>query len=335
MTERDHERANATHATRERMTLPASVAAAWGVRDRPHKGPRPGLSLERIVAAAVQVADAEGLAAVSMSRVATELGTAADVALPVRGRQGRTTGAHGGRRLRPAPHRAAAGSRAGHRLAGGPVPVGLGHAGRDRSEHPWVLRIPIRGLPTLPNEVAWFEEGLRCLQDTGLEENEKASAILLVSGYVRNAAMIDADIEAAVRASGKTPDEWMASYARTLTLLADPQRFPALTKFIAAGVFDRADPPEAEFTFGLDRILDGLAALIHPRPYPRRRHPDRAGGRLQSRMDSRDPRSVMSTAPAAKTPAAQSAAPRSCGGLVGQTHGDVRPPASMVSVSTR
>src|SRR5260370_18893459 len=56
--------------------LPASVAGAWGVRDRPHKGPKPGLSLERIVAAAVQVADAEGLAAVSMNRVATELGTA-------------------------------------------------------------------------------------------------------------------------------------------------------------------------------------------------------------------------------------------------------------------
>src|SRR5215472_17170396 len=55
---------------------PASVAAAWGVRGRPHKGPKPGLSLERIVAAAVQVADAEGLAAVSMSRVAAELGAA-------------------------------------------------------------------------------------------------------------------------------------------------------------------------------------------------------------------------------------------------------------------
>ena len=62
--------------------------------------------------------------------------------------------------------------------------------------------------------------------------------------------MIDADIEAAVRASGKTPDEWMAAYVQTLTVLADPQRFPALTKFIAAGVFDSADPPEAEFTFG-------------------------------------------------------------------------------------
>jgi len=244
----------------EQQDLPASVAAAWGVRDRPHKGPKPGLSLERIVAAAVQVADAEGLAAVSMSRVAAELGTA-PMSL----------------------YRYVAAKDELLALmfdaAYGPSPTGPGgdagwRAGLSRwawamraatQRHPWVLHIPIRGLPTLPNEVAWFEEGLRCLQDTGLEENEKASAILLVSGYVRNAGMIDADIEAAVRASGKTPDEWMASYARALTLLADPRRFPALTKFIAAGVFDRADPPEAEFAFGLDRVLDGLAALIRAR----------------------------------------------------------------------
>src|SRR5262250_3052406 len=57
-------------------SIPGSVAAAWGVRERPHRGPRPGLSLGRIVDAAVRVADAEGLDAVSMSRVAAELGTA-------------------------------------------------------------------------------------------------------------------------------------------------------------------------------------------------------------------------------------------------------------------
>src|SRR6202046_2090148 len=56
--------------------LPGAVAAAWGGRERPHKGPRPALSLPRIVAAAVRVADAEGLDAVSMGRVAAELGTA-------------------------------------------------------------------------------------------------------------------------------------------------------------------------------------------------------------------------------------------------------------------
>jgi hypothetical protein len=54
--------------------LTAGIAAAWGVRAPATKGPKPGLSLERIVAAGVAVADADGLAAVSMNRVAKELG---------------------------------------------------------------------------------------------------------------------------------------------------------------------------------------------------------------------------------------------------------------------
>ena len=56
----------------EGREIPASVAAAWGVRERRHKGPKPALSLPRIVAAAVRVADTEGLDAVSMGRVAAE-----------------------------------------------------------------------------------------------------------------------------------------------------------------------------------------------------------------------------------------------------------------------
>jgi hypothetical protein len=47
-----------------------------------------------------------------------------------------------------------------------------------------------------------------------------------------------------------------------LAELADPLRFPALTRFIAAGVFEFADDPDDEFIFGLDRILDGVAVLI-------------------------------------------------------------------------
>src|SRR5260370_25627333 len=53
--------------------VPATVAAAWGVRERPHKGPKPALSLARIVDAAVRIADTEGLDAVSMGRGAAEL----------------------------------------------------------------------------------------------------------------------------------------------------------------------------------------------------------------------------------------------------------------------
>jgi hypothetical protein len=86
--------------------------------------------------------------------------------------------------------------------------------------------------------------------------------VMLMAGYVRNLAATEADITAAVMASGLGYDEWMATYPRMLSQLTDPRRFPALTAFIAAGVFDQADDPDDEFIFGLDRILAGVAALI-------------------------------------------------------------------------
>ncbi|MBK3547134.1 TetR/AcrR family transcriptional regulator, partial [Streptomyces sp. MBT60] len=52
-----------------------SLELLWGTGERPSRGPKPGLTLDRIVTAAVAVADAEGLAAVSMRRLSTELGT--------------------------------------------------------------------------------------------------------------------------------------------------------------------------------------------------------------------------------------------------------------------
>jgi len=236
--------------------IPPGVAAAWGVRERPHKGPKPALSLPRIVDAGVRVADAEGLDAVSMGRVAAEL-KAAPMSL----------------------YRHVSSKEDLLRLmvdtawGDSPGPLSAGESWRDGlsrwawamraalRRHPWAARLPISGLPILPREIAWFEDALACLAGTGLTEARKASVIMLLSGYVRNLATTEADIAAAVAASGLGADEWMASYPRMLGQLADPRRFPALTAFIASGVFDAADGPDDEFVFGLDRILDGVEAL--------------------------------------------------------------------------
>ena len=130
------------------------------------------------------------------------------------------------------------------------------------------MRIPISGLPIMPREIAWFEDALACLAGTGLTEARKASVIMLLSGYVRNLAATEADIAAAVPASGLGADEWMAAYPRMLGQLTDPRRFPALTAFIAAGVFDAADEP-------------GRRVHLRPGPHPgRRRGPRRAELRL-------------------------------------------------------
>jgi|HubBroStandDraft_6_1064221.scaffolds.fasta_scaffold20269_5 AcrR family transcriptional regulator len=249
-----------TDLTSSDQGIPGSIAAAWGVRERPHKGPKPALSLPRIVDAAVRVADTEGLDAVSMGRVAAELG-AAPMSLY------RHVSAK--EELLRLMVDAAWGDSPGPLAPGENWRAGLSRwawALRDGAKrHPWVVRIPLNSLPIMPREVDWFEDALASLGDTALTEARKASVIMLLAGYVRNLATTEADIMAAIQASGLSPAEWMSSYPRLLSQLTDPQRFPALTAFIAAGVFDAEDGPDDEFIFGLDRILDGIEDLIDGR----------------------------------------------------------------------
>jgi len=44
--------------------------------------------------------------------------------------------------------------------------------------------------------------------------------------------------------------------------LTDARPFPALHRVIAAGVFDEPDDPDFQFVFRLERILDGVEALM-------------------------------------------------------------------------
>jgi AcrR family transcriptional regulator len=238
-------------------TLPKSIAAAWGVRDQPRKGPKPALTVDRIVEAAIRVADTDGLDAVSMGRVAAEAGTAPmSLYRHVANKD----------ELIDLMVDAAWGA-----IATDPVPTEDWRAGLTRrawemrraaQRHPWVVKVPLRSLPVLPNQVAWFDSTLTCLRDTGLSEVRKASVIMLLAGYVRNLANTEADIMAAMLASGQSPLEWMAGWAAMIKEVADRDRYPALAAFMDAGVFETDDEPDDEFIFGLNRILDGIEALI-------------------------------------------------------------------------
>jgi AcrR family transcriptional regulator len=257
----------ATHRKAEAMDdqistgLPASIEAAWGVRTRPNKGPRPALSLERIVAAAVGVAASDGLQAVSMSRVAADLGVSTMSLYRYVAAKNELLALMADLTFEapPAPRGPDEDWRAGlSRWAWTELAV--------YRRNPWVLRIPISGPPVTPNAMVWLERGLDSLRDTGLREDEKLSVILLLTGYVRNQASLEADIAAAQAAGTAAPDpEMMGSYGRVLTRLTDPERFPALHAVIAAGVFEQEDEPDAEFTFGLERVLDGIETLIENR----------------------------------------------------------------------
>ncbi len=59
--------------SKEGAGLPNSIEVLWELRNREQRTARIGLSVERIVAAAIESADADGLAGLSMSRVAKSL----------------------------------------------------------------------------------------------------------------------------------------------------------------------------------------------------------------------------------------------------------------------
>ncbi|MGX2996066.1 TetR/AcrR family transcriptional regulator [Streptomyces sp. JNUCC 64] len=244
--------------------LPASLETAWGLRERPAKGPRPGLGLDRIVGAAVALAAREGVDAVSMGRVAKELG-ASTMAL----------------------YRYVAAKDELYVLmadagVGAPPPLPehvtgwrellttWAYAQREAlARAPWLLRLPVTGPPVTPNQVAWMERGLAALDGTGLRGAERLGVLTLVGGFVRTQATLTADLADALARAGDDPGQALTRYARVLRRFTDPVRQPALTRLLDAGVFDGLDEdPDADFRFGLERVLDGLAPLVARRTDP-------------------------------------------------------------------
>lgn len=129
----------------------------------------------------------------------------------------------------------------------------------------WMLRIPVAGPPSSPNSVAWWEQGLQALAGAGLDAGEEMSVILLVSGFVRNEALLMGDLRAVVESRGASVEEVVEGYARTVNRLVDPVRHPALSRLMAAQGMRVPDRPDHEFTFGLERVLDGVGVLIGSR----------------------------------------------------------------------
>lgn len=240
--------------------LPASIEAAWGLRERSVKGPKPGLSLDQIVEAGVAIAMSEGLAAVSMGRVATQLGAATMSLYRYVKTKDELLALMVDAAFKTAPEPATAREpwrRAVSRWA-------IGHLAVLR-RHPWIIRVPIGGPPLLPNQMIWFERGLLALRGADLTEAQRLGILLLVNGFVRNDALLTADLQQAADDARQTRESAGAAYGQMLARLLDPQRFPALSAVIAAGVFEQPDDPDADFAFGLERILDGVAALVQTR----------------------------------------------------------------------
>jgi AcrR family transcriptional regulator len=224
------------------------------------KGPDGGperLSAARIVRTAVELADGGGLEAVSMSRVAERLGSATMALYRHVRNKDELLVLMVDAALQPSPAGAGA-QREGWRPRLERWCFDILDLLR---RHPWVVQVPIKGPPSTPSQLAWLDRGLDALAGTPLTEAEKASTLLLLNGHVFWGARLYAELDQA----GADAGERDADLAGVLDTVVDSERFPALRRALDAGIFtDRS--ADADFRFGLDRILSGVEQLLRDRP---------------------------------------------------------------------
>ncbi|MEU1394138.1 TetR/AcrR family transcriptional regulator, partial [Nonomuraea sp. NPDC005730] len=204
----------------------SALELLWGAAGRPTRGPKPALSTERIARAAVDIADAEGLATVSMQRVAADLDFTKmslyryfpgkteliafmiDVALgepPALGEGGWRSKLEEWARWFWAVHQA----------------------------HPWLLQVTVGNRAVGPNELGWLECAVEALTETGLDGAEQLDAVVVVTGHIRNIAQqgLTTVTPEGVRAG--------STEAQLIPVLADlvarhGERYPALAAALAS-----------------------------------------------------------------------------------------------------
>jgi AcrR family transcriptional regulator len=213
-----------------------------------------GLGVAAIVAAGIAVADAEGLGALSMRRVAAELGGApmslyrhvSDKDALLMQMMNAAVGEFRLPEVPPADWRSAA------ELAARRVWATF-------RRHPWLAPAMSMTRPQLlPNALAYSEGLLTALQGLGLDPVQTFTVHLTLFSFVRGTAMnleLEADAEAA---SGQTADEWMAQAEPELQAMVAGGEYPHFA-LVLGGDFDL--DLDALFDFGLQRLLDGLERL--------------------------------------------------------------------------
>jgi AcrR family transcriptional regulator len=236
--------------------LPPVVARLWWHEPSSRRGPRPSLDLASIVGAAIRLADRDGLEGVRMSSIAAEVGMAtmslyryvgskddllivmADAAAPEPPRID-------GRPWRP-------------------YLADWTRANRDfLLGRPWLLALGQHTPPLGPRSLRWLDRALAALAGTGLSHAEGINVATTLTGYAfRQAALAHAMTPAAAPA-GEAIDG-LAQYGEILGAVLDPAEYPALAEAVRENAFGAAEEwiDDADFTFGLGLLLDGIQALI-------------------------------------------------------------------------
>jgi AcrR family transcriptional regulator len=238
----------------------------WGDRKRPSRGPKPGLSVERIAEAAIEVVNAEGLEALSMRRVAEALGFTPMALYRYVPGKWELIEVMVDTAVGTPPESIAAGADWREKIRRWSAELHTVYLAR-----PWVLEVPLSGLEMGPNRLAWLESALTALSEVGLTEEEMLSACLAFDGHARAMAQIAVGIALAAHDRNVSPEDWAPEFGRLLEVVIDKERYPTLSRFLASGVFDEPGrQDDREFDFGLERLLDGIAALVKSRSSARR-----------------------------------------------------------------
>ncbi|SDC16774.1 TetR/AcrR family transcriptional regulator [Actinokineospora iranica] len=244
-----------------------SMPLLWRAPDSSagHPGPKPALNVDVIVDAAIAVADAEGMAGLSMRAVGERLGCTA-MALY-------TYVADKSALVDLMYDRAHAELATDYR---GPWRAAVTAWAEDLwafyLRHPWVLTVS-QARPVLgPHEFDVLEALLRALRGTGLSGREVRSVVGTLSHFVRGAAQMSAESRQAAAATGLSDDDWWYARSPLLSEVAPDfaERYPEICWLEA----ERAGEPvnetvpymenEARETFevGLSILLDGVSARM-------------------------------------------------------------------------
>lgn len=234
-------------------TLPPGLALAWGVTSHGRRGPKPAHTVEEIVQAAVELADTDGLAALSLPRLAARIGlttnalyryiSSKDELLVLVRDAGWGTPPESIQRA--ADWRAAA--------------TVWTHTVIDQYRaRPWLLEIPVPGAPMTPHLLRWLEILLASMDDTGLSSRERLRCALLLDGYAYSTASLVRKLQSA----GTEPAQSAAAFEFLLPRL-QAHGYPVLAAMLATGAYGSLDGPTVGgLDFGLQRILDGIDTLI-------------------------------------------------------------------------
>jgi AcrR family transcriptional regulator len=229
----------------------------WDTGRRPSRGPKPALTIDRIVEAAVRVADGEGLDAVSMRRIATEPGTGTMSLYRYVPGKGELLDLMLDRVQRPDDNPASLGDGTWRSALEAMARATLALYRR----HPWLLQVnqsrPILG----PSALDGMEKVLTLIRPMGLTDAELVSAVVMVDGYVVGAARTQVYQQEAEHRTGLTDAEFWQAQVPVLEEAMASGRYPVLASLAedAFGLdFDH-------FEFGLQRMLDGLEVLVERR----------------------------------------------------------------------